>query len=149
MSVCMSDDRKKDFQRRPGGGNAATKAADTFPIPRSRLELEDLRGDPEKVRRFKASAGTPLVSRKPHVEALIGGAMFVAWEELKHLKEIAATRKLDPEEERQYRYLVESIVKLTREQREQQKAEAIEEMDQESLMEQAKLALKRMEDGDG
>jgi len=73
--------------------------------------------------------------------------MAIAWEELKKLKEAAISRKLDPSEERHYRYLVDSIVKLTREQREQQKQEALEEMDADTLIEQSLEALKVLGEG--
>ena len=137
----MPRPRKKASQRVPGTASEANRGRDTRLIPQTQAELLDLRGDPDASRRFREAGGAGYISRLPHVDALLGGAMVIAMRQLKRLEEASADRKLDPGEARDFKNIVDSVTKLIREQREQQKQEALEDMDTETLMKQAKEAV--------
>lgn len=109
-----------------------TDAEEKAGLPRSRLELQELPGDRDRAARFRANAGGS-ISRRPHIESLLGGALVVAMHQLNFLLDrVKGGEKLSLEQEREFHKLSETITKLTRAEREQRKAEGIDEMDLES-----------------
>lgn len=128
-------------QRQPGAPTRETAGAMTELIPVSRLRLEDVRGDPNRAREFR-EAGIGSISRKPRIEALLATAQAVAWAQLNPLyQKLEDGETLLRSEEQLFHKLVDSITKLVREERAQQRHEAIEDLDQATLAEKAIEAL--------
>lgn len=112
-------DKHDDYQRLPG---------DSIAIPKSQFEATDMKVDMERRRRF-VKAGGPQLSRRPHIEQMLGGAMAVAQHQLNgYLTKIAQGEELNPAEARIFFQLVDAIKKLTGEEREQRKFEGLSDM---------------------
>ena len=113
-------------------------------LPRSALVVEELSDGPGRAAAFRASAGGS-ISRRPHIESMLGSAMAIAMHELNFLMgKVKAGMKLEPDEERAFHKLVDSVGKLVREEREQRKAEGLDELDREDVMERLPDALAAM-----
>lgn len=122
----------RHVQRAPGFDGDYTKAEKSRALPSSSLSPEDMSENADLGPRFRR--GGPIISRRPHVEALLTNSMAVAMHELNLLmQKVKAGMKLDPAEERHYHKLVDSIGKLVREEREQRKHEKLEDMDPDTL----------------
>jgi len=137
----MTDEKPKNalrhIQALPG------EAGEAALIPVSRLQLDDVRGDPSKASRFRDAGGVGSISRKPRIEALLGTAQAIAWAQLDPLyQKLKRGEALSSPEAQLYHKLVDDIAKLVREERAQQKHEAVEDLDQATLAEKSIEALR-------
>lgn len=145
----MSKGRKQlaHVQRVVGIAEDYQRAEASTQLPQTVVEAELLRGDPDKGKRFRKAGGAGSLTRKPHLDALLGSAYVTAWEELARLRDFALERQLTNDEIRRYTQLVDSLAKLARTEKESAPAEDLESMDREELMSLAKEAMKALEEG--
>lgn len=113
------------MQRKPGFANDYEKAHDAELLPRSEIVAEDLEDRTTIAVAAVREEGVGAISRKPHVQSLLGSAMITAQLELERLRKILTEehRELEPHERTHYHKLVDSVAKLVREGRAQEEHE--------------------------
>lgn len=140
----------RHVQRRPGIADDY-KPQDAQIIPQSELELDAIRSrDPELKRRFAASSDH-LISRKPHVENVLGNALTTVHLQLDLLAKKAedfykAGELLPYDLERRIHKLTETAARLTREIRAQEEHERIEEITEDEFRLAGEVLFNREED---
>lgn len=111
-------------------------------IRRSGLTLESPNGIDAKVIEAKFNPG---LVKKPHIDVLLTDAYIVINRELAGLRrKVTDGEPLSESESRKLSNLTASLVKLAAEEREQQKQDRIEDLDDKELLAQATVVLEKM-----
>lgn len=121
---------KGHFQRAPGGKNGNFGALTV--LPTNEVSQQDVLGDEERARKF-ATAKEAVISRKPHLDEELKSAHIISFLVLKRIEETARRTNgdLSDEDMRAFvRIAGEVLPKIIREEREIQKAEKLEDMDE-------------------